>query len=98
VSARAKVSEHEHCVVRSAPLSGYRFLRRITIFTRAGIVEVTCLPSEESAIAQWALDSAQSGGFGPLPAGEYWRSPWTSAYRWTLAADREYRARCRRAA
>jgi hypothetical protein len=94
---RAEVST-DCVVVWSAPLSGYRFLRRITIFARAGIVEVTCLPSEESTIVQWAAASAQSGSFGSLPVAEFWRAPWTHAYRWTSAADAAYLAAIGRAA
>jgi hypothetical protein len=51
-------------------------------------VEVTCAASETGACSSWL----EHGAVGPLPVAAYSQYPWTSAYRWTLAADEVWRA------
>ncbi len=48
----------------------------------SGDREVSCLPSELPALAQWLV----AGGRGPMPVREFTKHPWRKSYRWTLAA------------
>lgn len=53
--------------------------------------ELTCTPDELRALALWCaghLDDAESAC---LPVDEFRAALWGSEYRWTAAADRQYR-------
>lgn len=63
-----------------------------------GSVEVTCLPEEEKTIVAWARANWGRAYASSLPLAEYTRAPWGREYRWTMAAERLYRAATSRAA